>query len=87
MLAISTTTITSFSNLHADSFPPVSSNNHVEYKKDHHRHTVVKVAEERIRAALVFDLSSTITLSKLEKQSGLRKLEATLKLPDNTPND
>jgi hypothetical protein len=70
--------------MHADSFP-LPSNNCAQYKRD--VFAIARAAEERIRVVLRFDGKSTITRSKLEKQPGLKELETTLKLPDNTPDD
>lgn len=70
--------------MHADSFPLVS-NNRAQHKKD--VSAMTRAAEERIRIVLRFDPKSTITRSKLEKQPGLKELEGSLKLPDNTPGD
>jgi len=69
--------------MHADSFP-LASNNSAQHKKD--VFSIARSAEERIRVVLRFDPKSTITHSKLEKQPGLKELEGTLKLPDNTPD-
>jgi len=68
--------------MHADSFPP-SSTIGAFNKQD--VFSIAKSAEDRIRIALRIDPKTTITRSKLEKQSGLKESEATLKLPSNTP--
>lgn len=69
-------------SLYADSYPLIP-------KKDVARE-IAAVAEKRLRVALGFDDKTTISIYKLENQlklPGMKELEKSLKLPDNTPED